>query len=137
MVKFIIINSKDYLRPMIPRNVLNPESLVSTLTMVITAERVPDSKNYPPLPDLILDNLPMIPWAFKASEFCVCLEIILVVCILIFHRYRLIVLRRGLSITGSIMLLRWFPIFGFDVLMLYKFSLDLTSCRNHFLPHGP
>ena len=27
LVKFIIINSKDYLQPMIPRNVLNPKGL--------------------------------------------------------------------------------------------------------------
>ena len=99
---------------------------VSTLTMVVTAERVPDSTKYPPLPDLILDNLPHISWAFRASEYCIMLQALFVIAVLIFHKYRLIVLRRGLSIAGSIMLLR--------SLTIVVTSLSVPNQRHNCIP---
>ncbi len=56
--------------------------------MVIVHDRVPDMERYPPLPDLLLDNLPHIPWAFEMCEFTamVLLGVWMVVCA--FHKHR-------------------------------------------------
>ena len=85
--------------------------LITAYVMVCSAERAPERAKFPPLPDIVLDSLPYMPWAFEFSEYCVFLEIILVCFILAFHRYRQIILRRGLSIAGSLFLLRSLTMF--------------------------
>lgn len=42
--------------------------LLSAFTMTIVHSRVPDMGTYRPLPDIALDNIPHIPWAFQLSE---------------------------------------------------------------------
>lgn len=56
--------------------------------ITIVDERLPDPKNYPPLPDLILDNIQQIPWAFAVTEKLILLEISVLVIIILLHRYR-------------------------------------------------
>jgi len=81
----------------------------TSVTMVIVHERVP--MDYPPLPDIILDNVPLIPSAFAISEtICIVLGMILVF-ILIVHKHRGIILRRLLVIIGSVFLLRCLTMF--------------------------
>lgn len=58
--------------------------------MIITFvdERLPDPKNFPPLPDLILENIQQIPWAFAVTEKLILLQMITLVTVILLHRYR-------------------------------------------------
>jgi len=62
--------------------------LITSFVMVVVHDRVPDMQKYPPLPDVFLDNVPYISWAFQASELiAVCFGTIWSI-ILIFHKHR-------------------------------------------------
>nr|CAH8831147.1 unnamed protein product [Trichobilharzia regenti] len=79
---------------------------VTSFVMVLAHERLPDISKYPPLPDLFLDNLPHISWGFAAAEWVGVILSIIWLTILIFHKYRLILLRRFFVLMGTVLLLR-------------------------------
>jgi len=56
--------------------------------ITIVDERLPDPKDFPPLPDLILDNVKQIPWAFSVTEKIMLIEVLTLITIIIFHRHR-------------------------------------------------
>ncbi|XP_034942244.1 sphingomyelin synthase-related 1 [Chelonus insularis] len=79
---------------------------ITAFVMVIVHDRVPDMKKYPPLPDIFLDNVPHIPWAFDMCEVTGTLLFAIWLVVLIFHKYRFILLRRFFSLSGTVFLLR-------------------------------
>jgi hypothetical protein len=74
--------------------------------MVVVHERVPDMKKYPPLPDIFLDNVPHIGWAFYGCELTGTLLFMIWASILIVHRHRFVLLRRFFALSGTVFLLR-------------------------------
>nr|AEE62041.1 unknown [Dendroctonus ponderosae] len=74
--------------------------------MVIVHDRVPDMKKYPPLPDIFLDNVPHIPWAFDMCEVTGTLMFTIWLIVLLFHKHRFILMRRFFSLSGTVFLLR-------------------------------
>ena len=62
--------------------------LTKAFVQTIVHDRVPDMRKYPPLPDLILDNLPLMPWAFFASELIGLFFGILFFVTVLFHKHR-------------------------------------------------
>jgi hypothetical protein len=80
----------------------------NSVATIIAHDRCPDRKQYPPLPDLVLDNLSYVPWAFEVCEGTMIVLFFTFLTMLAFHKYRFIVLRRVLVIIGSVYILRCF-----------------------------
>jgi len=83
-------------------------SWLTAFVMTIVHDRVPDMNKYPPLPDIILDNVPHIPWAFEMTEITGMTLLTIWLLVIIFHRHRFIIARRFFAIAGTIFLLRCF-----------------------------
>ena len=56
--------------------------------ITIVDERLPDPKLFPPLPDLILDNIAQIPWAFAVTEKIILIEMVTLLAVIAVHRHR-------------------------------------------------
>uniref|UniRef100_A0A7S4PD64 SAM domain-containing protein n=1 Tax=Guillardia theta TaxID=55529 RepID=A0A7S4PD64_GUITH len=80
--------------------------MATASVMTFVHDRVPDMAKHPPLPDVVLDNIPVIPGAFEASEVCIILLASIFALTCIFHVHRLVILRRVFAITGSVFMLR-------------------------------
>lgn len=61
---------------------------ITAFVMVIVHDRVPDMKRYPPLPDIFLDNVPHIPWAFDMCEVTGTFLFTIWLFVLLFHKHR-------------------------------------------------
>ncbi|KAL1512624.1 hypothetical protein ABEB36_002187 [Hypothenemus hampei] len=79
---------------------------ITAFVMVIVHDRVPDMEKYPPLPDIFLDNVPHIPWAFDMCEVTGTLMFTIWLIVLLFHKHRFILMRRFFSLSGTVFLLR-------------------------------
>ncbi|XP_074651667.1 sphingomyelin synthase-related protein 1-like [Tubulanus polymorphus] len=81
-------------------------SLLNALIVVIVHNRIPDRNKYPPLPDILLDNIPYVPWAFKTAEIFAFTLSLMWFSILFFHKHRFILIRRMFTLSGTMYLLR-------------------------------
>ncbi|XP_033885740.3 sphingomyelin synthase-related protein 1-like [Acipenser ruthenus] len=83
----------------------------TSFVMVIVHERVPDMQTYPPLPDIFLDSVPRIPWAFAMAEACGVILCNIWLLVLLLHKHRSILLRRLCSLMGTVFMLRCITMF--------------------------
>lgn len=96
----------EYIKTVIALGYLFVVTWITAFVMVIVHDRVPDMKKYPPLPDIFLDNVPYIPWAFHMCEWTGTLLLVIWLCVLAFHKHRFILLRRFFGLAGTVFLLR-------------------------------
>ncbi|CAH1407459.1 unnamed protein product [Nezara viridula] len=80
--------------------------ILTTTSLAMVHERVPDKDKYPPLPDAVLDNVPTMPWGLDVSEFIIMISTNLTFLVIVFHRHRFIVFRRVFLIVGVLYMMR-------------------------------
>ena len=66
-------------------------AFATSLVMFMVQYRVPDQYKYPPLPDIVLDSIPLIPWAFKVAEYILATLGTISASIVLLHKHRLII----------------------------------------------
>lgn len=84
---------------------------LTSFVMALVHDRVPDMKKYPPLPDIVLDNVPLIPWAFKMCEVSAMILSVILGVVIFLHKHRLILIRRMFALVGTVFLLRCLTMF--------------------------
>ncbi|OWF44473.1 Sphingomyelin synthase-related protein 1 [Mizuhopecten yessoensis] len=77
-----------------------------SVTVIFVNDRLPDRDKHPPLPDLVLDNLPYKPWAAHAAEICLATEVLLWVAVASIHKQGLQIAHRTFLIAGTMYWLR-------------------------------
>ena len=61
---------------------------LTTISLALVHERVPDRNVYGPLPDVFLDNVPAADWALDVSEILIIISTASILVLVFFHRYR-------------------------------------------------
>lgn len=96
----------EYVKTLVAISYMFLVTWITAIVMVFVHDRVPDTARHPPLPDIFLDNVPHISWAFDLCEITILLLTTTWVIILFFHKHRSIALRRFCALSGSVFLLR-------------------------------
>lgn len=66
------------------------------------------NSSHPPLPDVFLDSIPLLPCTFLLSEFVILALALTNILIVLFHKYRFAVLRRYMNLWGTVSCIRAF-----------------------------
>ncbi|KAL1139866.1 hypothetical protein AAG570_006843 [Ranatra chinensis] len=85
--------------------------ILTTASLAMVHEKVPDRTKYPPLPDVFLDNIPTVPWALDISEIIIMISTNVCLLVIIFHKHRFIVFRRVFLLLAVLYLMRSITMF--------------------------
>ena len=80
--------------------------LFMSFTTIFVTDRLPNRTEYQPLPDVVFDNTPYLPWAAEAADVCVITLSSVAVIMAAFHNDRSLLVRRFSIIWGNLALLR-------------------------------
>jgi len=79
---------------------------LTTISLALVHERLPERSTYPPLPDVFLDNVPASDWGLDVSEILIIMSTTSILVLVFFHRYRSILMRRVFFLLGLLYLMR-------------------------------
>ena len=85
--------------------------MLTCIMVVIVNDRMPDRKLFPPLPDVLLDNLSYLPWGSRVAEICMMTLGIMWLCLCLVHKHRMVIMTRMFAMMGTMYLLRCVTIF--------------------------
>ncbi|XP_077999315.1 sphingomyelin synthase-related protein 1-like [Glandiceps talaboti] len=79
---------------------------LTTFIETFVHDRLPDAEKYPPLPDIVLDNVTRTEWAGSFAEIVILILGGTMAVVGLLHKHRLIVIRRFLCLTTTLFLIR-------------------------------
>ena len=91
-----VVIAQEPLKTLVSGLVLVTGFLASTVSLVLTHERVPDT---PPLPDLVLSSVETQSWGLDWSEIMLMSNVFTAVIVVILHNHRLIILRHNIRVN--------------------------------------
>lgn len=62
--------------------------ILTTTSLALVHERVPDKDKDPPLPDVFHDNVPAITWTLDISEIIIMISVNITIIVIILHQHR-------------------------------------------------
>lgn len=62
--------------------------ILTTTSLALVHERLPDRDKYGPLPDVVLDNIAPLDWALDVSEVLIMIQVYSCVILIAFHKHR-------------------------------------------------
>lgn len=62
--------------------------ILTTTSLSLVHERLPDRTKYGPLPDIVLDNISEVDWALDVSEVLIMIQMNSCVVLIAFHKHR-------------------------------------------------
>lgn len=62
--------------------------ILTTTSLSLVHERLPDRNKYGPLPDVVLDNIAPLDWALDVSEVLIMIQVYSCVILIAFHKHR-------------------------------------------------
>ncbi|XP_063217281.1 phosphatidylcholine:ceramide cholinephosphotransferase 2-like isoform X2 [Bacillus rossius redtenbacheri] len=80
--------------------------ILTTVSLALVHERLPDRDKYGPLPDVVIDNIVPLDWALNVSEILIVVSTNVTVLVILFHKHRFIVMRRVFMILSLLYLMR-------------------------------
>ncbi|XP_044012614.1 phosphatidylcholine:ceramide cholinephosphotransferase 2-like isoform X3 [Aphidius gifuensis] len=80
--------------------------ILTTTSLAMLHERVPDRAVYGPLPDIVLDNVEAQDWALSVSEVLIVVSSNAAMIFIIFHKHRFIIMRRIFILMGLLYMMR-------------------------------
>uniref|UniRef100_A0A1B6E5A4 Sphingomyelin synthase-like domain-containing protein n=1 Tax=Clastoptera arizonana TaxID=38151 RepID=A0A1B6E5A4_9HEMI len=80
--------------------------VLTTTSLALVHERLPDRDKYKPLPDVFLDNVPSATWALDISEILIMIFTTITFLVLVMHKHRFIIFRRIFLILALLYLMR-------------------------------
>ncbi|XP_014254488.1 phosphatidylcholine:ceramide cholinephosphotransferase 2-like isoform X2 [Cimex lectularius] len=80
--------------------------IITTASLAVVHEWVPDKNKYSPLPDVILDIIPTFPGALDISEVIIMISTNVTFLVIVMHKHRFIVFRRVFLILAVLYLMR-------------------------------
>ncbi|KAK0175485.1 hypothetical protein PV327_009232 [Microctonus hyperodae] len=107
--------------------------ILTTTSLAMLHERVPDRSVYGPLPDIILDNVEVQDWALSVSEVLIVIVSNSAMIFVIFHKHRFIVARRIFIVMGLLYMLRSIT-FYVTVLPMSSKTYYCSPKLNHTTP---
>lgn len=62
--------------------------ILTTTSLSLVHERLPDRTKYGPLPDIVLDNISEVGWALDVSEVLIMIQVNSCIVLIAFHKHR-------------------------------------------------